>query len=166
MTDVSNKEQLGVVLRYLENDKPVERLIDFIECKEVTGEALARQIVQKIDQVGLDMKNCRSQSYDGAGNMAGANKGCAARIKQVLIHGKHGLIQGSMASLQRPYKLVLIELSAPLTTLFNFCINKNVWPSKWKCGHLAPVYKKDDRNAKENYRPITLLPCVSKVLEK
>ena len=53
------------------------------------------------------------------------------------------------------------ELSAPLTTLFNSCINKNAWPSKW-----APVYKKDDRNAKENYRPITLLPCVSKVLEK
>ncbi|XP_068704128.1 52 kDa repressor of the inhibitor of the protein kinase-like [Montipora foliosa] len=58
VTDVSNKEQLGVVLRYLQNDKPVERLIDFIECKEVTGEALARQIVPKIDQVGLDMKNC------------------------------------------------------------------------------------------------------------
>ena len=31
---------------------------------------------------------------------------------------------------------------------------------------LGPAYKKDDRNAKENYRPITLLPCVSKVLEK
>ena len=58
------------------------------------------------------------------------------------------------------------ELSAPLTTLFNSCINKNAWPSEWKYGHWAPVYKKDDRNAKENYRPITLLPCVSKVLEK
>ena len=58
------------------------------------------------------------------------------------------------------------ELSAPRTTLFNSCIFKKAWPSKWKCGHWAPVYKKDDRNAKENYRPITLLPCVSKVLEK
>ena len=58
------------------------------------------------------------------------------------------------------------ELSAPPTTLFNSCINKNALPSKWKCGHWAPVYKKDDMNAKENYRPITLLPRVSKVLEK
>ena len=40
------------------------------------------------------------------------------------------------------------ELSAPLTTLFNSCINKNSWPSEWKCGRWAPVYKKDDRNAK------------------
>ena len=31
---------------------------------------------------------------------------------------------------------------------------------------LGPSIQKDDRNAKENYRPITLLPCVSKVLEK
>ena len=60
---------------------------------------------------------------------------------------------------------MLVCYMAPLTTLFNSCINKNAWP-KWKCGHWAPVYKKDDRNAKENYRPITLLPCVSKVLEK
>ena len=52
------------------------------------------------------------------------------------------------------------ELSAPLTNLFNSCINKNAWPSEWECGHWAPVYKK------ENYRSITLLPCVSKGLEK
>ena len=50
--------------------------------------------------------------------------------------------------------------------MLNSCINKNAWPSEWKYGHWAPVYKKDDRNAKENYRPITLLPFVSKVLEK
>ncbi|PFX12956.1 putative RNA-directed DNA polymerase from transposon X-element [Stylophora pistillata] len=58
------------------------------------------------------------------------------------------------------------ELSAPLTTLFNSCFDNNAWPCEWKFGYWAPVYKKDDRNAKENYWPITLLPCVSKVLEK
>ena len=63
-------------------------------------------------------------------------------------------------------KIGTYDISAPLTTLFNSCIFKKAWPSKWKCGPWAPVYKKDDRNAKEVYRPITLLPCVSKVLEK
>ena len=45
------------------------------------------------------------------------------------------------------------ELSAPLTTLFDSCINKNAWPSEWKCGHWAPVYKKDDMNAKKTIGP-------------
>ena len=67
---------------------------------------------------------------------------------------------------KKALKIGAKELSVPLTTLFNSCINKNAWPSEWKCGHWAPVYKKDDRNAKENYWPITLLPCVSKFLEK
>ena len=58
------------------------------------------------------------------------------------------------------------ELSSSLTTLFNSCINKSVWPSQWKSGDWVPIYKKDDKMARENYRPITLLPCASKVLEK
>lgn len=58
------------------------------------------------------------------------------------------------------------ELSSSLTTLFNSCINKSVWPTEWKSGNWAPIHKKDDKMARENYRPITLLPCASKVLEK
>lgn len=41
----------------------------------VTGEALSEQIIKTVSSL------LRSKSYDGAGNMAGANKGCASRIK-------------------------------------------------------------------------------------
>ena len=58
------------------------------------------------------------------------------------------------------------ELSQPLTTLFNSCIHNRVWPSDWKRGDWTPVYKKDDKYSKENYRPITVLPCVDKVFEQ
>lgn len=58
------------------------------------------------------------------------------------------------------------ELSQPLTTLFNSCIHNSVWPSDWKRGDRTPVYKKDDKYSKENYRPITVLPCVDKVFEQ
>ena len=58
------------------------------------------------------------------------------------------------------------ELARPLMTLFNSCINNRAWPSEWKCGEWAPLFKKNDRHSKENYRPITVLPCVSKVFEQ
>ena len=58
------------------------------------------------------------------------------------------------------------ELARPLMTLFNSCINNTVWASEWKCGEWAPIFKKNDRHCKENYRPITVLPCVSKVFEQ
>ena len=58
------------------------------------------------------------------------------------------------------------ELSQPLTDLFNSCIHNSVWPSDWKRGDWTPVYKKDDKYSKENYRSITVLPCVDKVFEQ
>ena len=63
-------------------------------------------------------------------------------------------------------KLGAKELQRPLTNLFNACIKAGEWPKAWKCGDWAPVYKKNDRYCKENYRPVTVLNCTGKVLEK
>ncbi len=39
-------------------------------------------------------------------------------------------------------------------------------PSKLKLAKEIPLFKKGDKTSMENYRPISLLPCMSKVLEK
>ena len=68
-----------------------------------------------------------------------------------------------------PAKIMRIgaeELSQPLADLFNSCIRNRVWPSDWKRGVWTPIYKKEDKCSKENYRPITVLPCVDKVFEQ
>ena len=78
VSDSSNWEQLGLVLRYIKNNKPVERLFEFIPCEKITGEALCQKIIQSLTTAGLDIQYCRSQTMDGAGNMAGRQKGCAA----------------------------------------------------------------------------------------
>jgi len=39
-------------------------------------------------------------------------------------------------------------------------------PDIWKKGNWCPVFKHSDPHSKSNYRPIALLPCMSKVLEK
>jgi hypothetical protein len=41
-----------------------------------------------------------------------------------------------------------------------------VFPLKWKLANVLPIFKKDDRHSKENYRPISLLPSLSKICEK
>lgn len=81
VTDASNWEQLGVVIRYVVNGKPIERLIEFIECEEITGMAICESIISCMNEVGLDPNYCRSQTMDGAGNMSGKHSGCAARFK-------------------------------------------------------------------------------------
>ena len=38
-------------------------------------------------------------------------------------------------------------------------------PKQWKKGEITPVYKKDCSLSKDNYRPLTILPALSKVFE-
>ena len=44
------------------------------------GQALAEMIVKEVALLGLDMKNCRGQAYDGAANTAGAIRGASTII--------------------------------------------------------------------------------------
>ena len=38
--------------------------------------------------------------------------------------------------------------------------------SQWKLANVIPLHKKENRQFKTNYRPVSLLPCLSKLCEK
>ena len=58
-------------------------------------------------------------------------------------------------------------LNEALTLLFNKSLNNGEFPKIWKIAHVTPIYKlKGERSDCSNYRPISLLSCVGKVLEK
>ncbi|XP_066274145.1 52 kDa repressor of the inhibitor of the protein kinase-like [Branchiostoma lanceolatum] len=82
VTDVSNWEQLGLLVRYTKDGKPVERLLLFAACEHITGRALCDTIVAELTNLNLQPANCRAQCFDGAGNMAGIRNGCAANFQQ------------------------------------------------------------------------------------
>ncbi len=58
------------------------------------------------------------------------------------------------------------SLAIPLTDLFNKSMSDGIFPDTWKLSHISPVYKKAFRYLKENYRPVSLLSCISKVMER
>ena len=58
------------------------------------------------------------------------------------------------------------ELSPILAKVFNKCIQQNCFPSSWKISSVCPVYKNaGDRSSPSQYRPISLLSIMSKLLE-
>ena len=56
-------------------------------------------------------------------------------------------------------------LCHPLSELFDYILNKCRIPQQWKLGEVTPVFKKDCSLTESNYRPITILPSLSKVFE-
>ncbi|KAL8561583.1 hypothetical protein ACOMHN_024819 [Nucella lapillus] len=57
------------------------------------------------------------------------------------------------------------NLAPALTTLFQYSLDTGDLPSDWRNANIACVYKKGDKHAAENYRPISLTSVISKLLE-
>ncbi len=66
-----------------------------------------------------------------------------------------------------PYflKLAANFIAVPLTNIFNLCLNTNVIPSLWKSAFVVPLLKGGDPSIINNYRPISKLSVLVKVLE-
>ena len=54
----------------------------------------------------------------------------------------------------------------PLKYIFNLSLQQGIFPESLKIAKVSPVYKKDEEFLLTNYRPISVLPCFSKLLER
>nr|XP_047141435.1 zinc finger MYM-type protein 1-like [Hydra vulgaris] len=82
--DISHVDQLSFVFRYVQkNGCPVERFLGFLPNSGHKSEELADAVFLVLESHGLDINNCRGQSYDNASNMSGRYTGLQARIKKV-----------------------------------------------------------------------------------
>ena len=66
----------------------------------------------------------------------------------------------------RMIKLSDAALVIPLKIIFENCLRCGLFPKIWKYANVVPVHKKNEKNLKGNYRPISLLPIFGKILEK
>ena len=57
-------------------------------------------------------------------------------------------------------------LTPYITNIINLAIMTSTYPQVWKYGIISPVPKKGDLSLDQNWRPVTLLPTMFKVLEK
>ena len=57
-------------------------------------------------------------------------------------------------------------ISTPLSILTNKSLSEGIFPTEMKKADTIPLHKSKDKNEKNNYRPISLLLTMSKVLEK
>ena len=64
------------------------------------------------------------------------------------------------------FKIISPIIVPVLTKLLNNCFTLGTFPKCLKKGTIIPIHKKGDFSKIENFRPITLLPYLSKILEK
>ena len=87
-------------------------------------------------------------------------------VKSTLLTLKSGKSSGPDNINNRIPKELAIPLSKSLCSLFNVSLAKGIFPEVWKHANVTPLYKNDDPSLVCNYRPISLLSTVGKILEK
>ena len=66
----------------------------------------------------------------------------------------------------RLLKLCAPTVAKPLAHIFNLSINHGVLPIDWKNARVTPIYKEGSRASFNNYRPISVLLVIAKILEQ
>ena len=66
----------------------------------------------------------------------------------------------------RILKVAVNSIAPSLTHIFNHALISNCFPDEWKMARLVPIHKKGPRDLIENYRPISILPVISKIMER
>ena len=63
-------------------------------------------------------------------------------------------------------KVIKANISQSLTTVINQMVTTGIFPDAFKLSKVIPLYKKGDSSLLVNYRPISVLPTISKIFEK
>ena len=65
----------------------------------------------------------------------------------------------------RVLKACAASLATPLARLFSLCFRQGKQPDMWKLARVVAVHKRKSKSVPQNYRPISLLSIISKVME-
>ena len=62
-------------------------------------------------------------------------------------------------------KLIAGDISKCITLIINQSLHSGIFPDKLKIAKVTPIHKKGDSKLITNYRPISVLPVISKIFE-
>ena len=86
-------------------------------------------------------------------------------VKQIIKGIKTSRSNGHDGISSELLKLISNDIADSITLIINQSLKSGIFPNQLKIAKVTPIYKKDDKKSITNYRPISVLPVVSKVFE-
>jgi hypothetical protein len=91
---------------------------------------------------------------------------CEQEVLSVINNMKSKMSTGHDALPPKLVKETSLSILSPLTHIINLSLKHGVVPKSMKLAKVIPIFKSGEMSQISNYRPISLLPTFSKVLEK
>lgn len=130
-------------------------------CKYFTS--VGPSLANKLDKSTHNFKYYTNLKVD---NSVFFNPTDRTEIIKIITHLKDKNSHGCDKISNKYLKIFKYEIAAPLEIIFNKSITEGKIPDDMKHADIIPIYKNGSKHELSNFRPIALLTCLSKVLEK
>ena len=92
-----------------------------------------------------------------------------SNVAEISAHLQSLNIKKPTTSNNIPAKIIAenYDIISPfITNIYNECKTISNFPAPLKCADITPAHKKDETTKKDNYRPVSILPSISKIFER
>uniref|UniRef100_H3B6V4 TTF-type domain-containing protein n=1 Tax=Latimeria chalumnae TaxID=7897 RepID=H3B6V4_LATCH len=86
---ISKKEQISIVVRYLNNDSIHEEFLHFTPAEDLDVDSLLEKIKHTLSKCNIDKNACIGQCYDGAAVMSECNQGVQEKFRKEVPQAVH-----------------------------------------------------------------------------
>ena len=155
------------------NILPTEVTVNEVIIADGTG--ICNEFLNHFCSVGLQIAEMISSSPDDPpfGSTLPSPANVSLHLKMItldelrdIIYSMKNSSSGSDLVSLKILKYIFPCISGVLTSLINDCFRQGRFPDCLKNARVTPVYKGGDRNDLGNYRPISVLPVISRLIEK
>ena len=154
---VLNKAKIPIIPPLIENDIFV---LDFAAKAEIFNDYFIQQCTT-ID-TGSELPSTSIPNTSLLNGFSISDEKILNIIRSLDSNKAHGWDDISVRMIKMCDDILLL----PLRLIFESCMSQGVFPQVWKQANVVPIHKKNSKSLKNNYRPISLLPILGKVLEK
>ena len=166
---ISAKKKFSILLKLMKNNKfsnisPINENDNIINDPKTKSEIFNNFFASKSKVDGSNDDPPHLERKQNIPNLASLNTS-PLEVSKLIRNLKKSHISPCGIS-AKFLQLISKEISYSLSRLFNNLFEIGHFPDRWKIAHVTPIYKRiGSKNCKTNYRPISILPTLSKVCE-
>jgi hypothetical protein len=148
--------------------KTFSELSDYTICKKFNDNfvELVPKLRKQYDKRKIRFKNNLVNNIQKRSNTMMINYATDSEIVEIIESMKPTYAVGADEFLLTHFKNSKVNSAICITKLINSIIDSEIWPSELKIQITRPIYKKGCHKDVENYRPISILPVINKIIEK
>lgn len=127
------------------------------------GKTLAKNIIMQPNDLNTNASNQTHTSQLHSFALLPTDE---TEVKSIIMTLRNGCATGIDNISCSFIKKYMKYLTPHLTYLFNLCLSTGIFPKVFKTALIKPIHKNGDKSCVNNYRPIAILPSLSKILER